>query len=68
MLHNRAWAWESRAYIYQYGLGSHVVQTNIHQHVAAFIRNSNGNPETPEWQKYVAEEILGIQNWQPEEN
>jgi len=66
---SRAWTWESWAYIYQYGLGFHgIVQTNIHQHAAAFIRNSNGNPETPEWQKYVAKEILGIQNWQPEEN
>lgn len=64
-----AWAWESRAYIYQYGLGFRgIVKTNIHQHAAAFIENSNGNPETPEWQQYVAREILGIKNWQPKVN
>lgn len=60
-----AWAWESWAYIYQYGLGFRgIVRTNIHQHAAAFIQNGNGNPATPEWQRYVAQEILGIKNWQ----
>lgn len=64
----RAWAWESLAYIYQYGLGFRgIVRTNIHQHAVAFIQNGI-NPETPEWQMYVAKEILGIKNWQLKEN
>lgn len=65
---SRAWGWELRAYIYQYGLGFRgIVRTNIHQHAVSFIQNGI-NPATPEWQMYVAKEILGIKNWQPKEN
>ena len=64
----RGYAAQAQALIYAYGLGFRGSPGLSHEKYAAeFIRDSS-NPASQEWQKYVAEEILGIQNWQPEEN
>lgn len=64
----RGYAAQSLAYIWAYGLGFRGgIGLSHQQYAAEFIRDGN-SPNSILWQKYVAEEIMGIKNWQPKKN
>lgn len=62
---SRAYAWQSRAYINQYGLGFRGGVGRSFERIAVAFTMTNGNPLNPEWQTYVAHNALGLTNWQP---
>jgi len=59
---------EAQAYIHAYGLGFYQKPKLQYQILAGVFIRSGANPESQAWKKAVAQEFLGIQNWQPEEN
>lgn len=59
---------EAQAYIYAHGLGFYQKPKLQYHMLAGLFIKSDADPEGQVWKKAVAQELLGIKNWQPKGN